>query len=151
MHTILWGSKSSDCNKDEYDRRYSLCFWNPNNHCVENMAPSLPQRCAAVSASPKFDSNPFQHIVTVGHNTTVFIYNRIRIKQEETAKLRSEGNKQLDTWHWLRPRSTVPPGCHWQLWWSASTQTPLFCPEGYVLCWRGWPKIFHWLSNWSTQ
>jgi hypothetical protein len=36
--------------------------------------------------------NPFRHMVIVGHNTIVFIYNRILREQEETAKPRSEGD-----------------------------------------------------------
>jgi len=55
MHAILWASESCDCNKDEYDWRNALCLWNPKNHCFRNAAPSLPQSCAAVSATPKFD------------------------------------------------------------------------------------------------
>jgi len=55
IHAILWCSKACDCNIDKYDRRNALWLWNPKNHCCENMAPSLPQTSAEVTASLKFD------------------------------------------------------------------------------------------------
>jgi len=51
MHTILWGSESCYCNKDEYNRQNALCLWNPKNPCCENTAPSLLQSCTEVSAA----------------------------------------------------------------------------------------------------
>ena len=53
----------------------------------------------------------FRRMVTVGHNATVFIYNRIPTKREETAKPRSEGDMQRDASYWRRVRSSLPPGC----------------------------------------
>jgi len=55
MYAILWGSKSCDFNKDEYDRRNALCLWNPKKHCFGNAAASLRQSCAAVLAARKSD------------------------------------------------------------------------------------------------
>jgi len=40
--------------------------------------------------------NPFRHMVTVSHNATVFLYNRIPTGREDTAKPRSEGDMQPD-------------------------------------------------------
>jgi len=129
MHSILWGSESCDSNKDEYDRRNALCLWNPRNHCFENTAPSQPQSCAAVSATP------FRSMVTIGHNATVCVYNRIPTEWEETAKLRSEGDMLCDQWFWCWAQSILPLGCLWRLWWCASTLTQPFCPDGNVFCW----------------
>jgi len=55
MHAIVYGSESGDCNKDEYDITNTLCLWHPRNHCFENMAPSLTQLCAAITAASTFD------------------------------------------------------------------------------------------------
>jgi len=79
--------------------------------------------------------NPFRRMVTVGHNATVFIYNRIPTEREETAEPRSEGDMQRDASYWRRARSSLPPGCLWQLWRSASTLTEPFRPDGNVFCW----------------
>ena len=59
----------------------------------------------------RYPMNPFRRMVTVGSNTTVFVYNWILTEREETAKLRSEGYIQRDALylHWVR--STLPPGC----------------------------------------
>jgi len=54
MHGIVSGSKVCVCNKEKYDRRNALCLRNLMNHYFGNTAQSLPQSCAAVSASPKF-------------------------------------------------------------------------------------------------
>ena len=43
-----------------------------------------------------YPTNQFRRMVTVGHNATVSIYNRIPREGEETAKSRSEGNMQRD-------------------------------------------------------
>jgi len=58
-----------------------------------------------------YPMNPFRRMVTVGHNATVFIYNRIPTEREETAQPRSEGNMQCDASYWRRARSSLPPGC----------------------------------------
>jgi len=58
-----------------------------------------------------YPMNPFRRMVTVGHNATVFIYNRIPTKREETAKPRSEGDMQRDVSYWRRARSSLPPVC----------------------------------------
>ena len=58
-----------------------------------------------------YPMNPFRRMVTVGHNTTAFVYNRIPTEREETAKLRSEGDMQRDTSYWRRARTSLPPGC----------------------------------------
>ena len=55
--------------------------------------------------------NPFRPMVTVGHNATVSIYNRIPTEREETAKSRSESDMQGDASYWRRARSSLPPGC----------------------------------------
>jgi len=55
--------------------------------------------------------NPFRPMVTVGHNATVFIHNRIQTELEETAKPRPEGDMQRDAVYWRRARSSLPPGC----------------------------------------
>jgi len=65
-------------------------------------------------------------MVTVGHNATVFIHNRIPTEQEETAKLRSEGDMQRDPSYWCQAWSGLPPGCHWWLWRSAFSLTEPF-------------------------
>ena len=36
--------------------------------------------------------NPFRRMVTVGHNATGFIYNKIQTEPEETGKPRLDGN-----------------------------------------------------------
>jgi len=43
-----------------------------------------------------YPMNLFRRMVTVGHNATVFIYNRIPSEREETAKLPSECDRQRD-------------------------------------------------------
>jgi len=58
-----------------------------------------------------YPMNPFQRMVTVGQNATVFIYNRIPTEREETAKPRSEGDMQRDALYWRRARGSLPPGC----------------------------------------
>jgi hypothetical protein len=55
IHTIVWGTKYCNCNKDQYDRWNALWLWNTENHSCDNPAPSLPQTCAEVSAAPIFD------------------------------------------------------------------------------------------------
>jgi len=160
MHAILWGSESCDCNKDEYDRRNALCLWNPKNHCFENMAPRLPQSCAAVSAAgglcvasgPIYillisPINPFRCMATVGYNATVLVYNRIRTVWEEMGILRSEGDMQCDACYCRWVRIYPPPGCLWRLWWSESTPTQPFHPDGNVFCWCYMVSLWNiWLS-----
>jgi len=79
--------------------------------------------------------NLLRCMVTVGHNTTVFVYNKILTEQEETAKLWSEGDMRRNTSYWRRAWSSLPPGCLWQLWLSASTLTEPFRPDGNIFCW----------------
>jgi len=58
-----------------------------------------------------YPMNPYRCIITVGHNATVFIYNRIPTEREETEEPRSEGDMQRDASNWRRARSCLPPGC----------------------------------------
>ena len=58
-----------------------------------------------------YPMNPFRRMVTVGHNATVSIDNRIPTEQEETAKSRSGGDMRCDSSYWCRARSRLPPGC----------------------------------------
>ena len=46
-----------------------------------------------------YPMNPFQCMVTVGHNARVFVSNRRPTEQEETAKQRSEGNMERNVWY----------------------------------------------------
>jgi len=82
-----------------------------------------------------YPMNPFWRMVTVGHNATVFSYNRITTKLEETAKPRSEGDIQCDASYWRRARSSLSPGCLWRLWQSTSTLTEPFRPDRNVFSW----------------
>jgi len=58
-----------------------------------------------------YPMNPFRRMLTVGHNATVFIYNRIPTEREETAKARSDRDMQRHASYWRRARSSLPPGC----------------------------------------
>jgi len=58
-----------------------------------------------------YSMNPFRRMVTVGHNATVFMYNRIPTEGEETAEPRLEGDIQRDASDWRRARTSLPPGC----------------------------------------
>jgi len=58
-----------------------------------------------------YPMNPFRRMVTVGHNATVFIYHRIPLEREDTAKPRLEGDMQRDTSFRRRARSSLPTGC----------------------------------------
>jgi len=80
-------------------------------------------------------TNPFRRMVTVGHNATVFVLNRIPTEPEEMAKLRSEGDMQRDASFWRWARSSLPPGWLCRLWRSASTLTEPFRPDGNVFSW----------------
>jgi hypothetical protein len=42
---------------------------------------------------------------------------------------------QHDAWNWSRVQSNPPPECLWQLWWSVSTLTEPFRPDGSIFCW----------------
>ena len=57
-----------------------------------------------------YPMNPFRHMVTVGRNATVFIYNRIPTEPEEMAKRRSEGDMQRDASLRRWAQSRLPPG-----------------------------------------
>jgi len=57
-----------------------------------------------------YPMNPFRRMVTVGHNATVFFYNRIPTEPEEMVKLRSEGDMQCDALFWRWARCSLPPG-----------------------------------------
>jgi len=57
-----------------------------------------------------YPMNPFRRMVTVGHNATVFVYNRIPTEPEEMAKLQSEGDMQRNASLWCWARSSLPPG-----------------------------------------
>jgi len=63
---------------------------------------------------------------TVGHNATVFVYDRIPTEREDTAKPQSEGDMQRDALCWRRVGSSLPPGCLWRLWRSHSARTEMF-------------------------
>jgi len=78
--------------------------------------------------------NPFQRMVTVGHNAWVFIYSRTPTDQVKTVKLRLEGIMHCDKWHWRPAESDPPPGCLWQLWRSASNLTQPFRLDRNVFC-----------------
>jgi len=80
--------------------------------------------------------NLFPRMVTVGHNATVFIYNRIPTKREETAKPRSEGDMQRHVSYWCRALSSLPPGCLWRHWRSASTLTEMVFADGSFSQWE---------------
>jgi len=84
-----------------------------------------------------YPMNPFGRMVTVGHNPTVIVYNVIPRKRYETTKLRSEGSMQHDASYCGWARSSLPLGCLWRLWWSMSTLTEPFRPDGNGFCW--WP------------
>ena len=58
-----------------------------------------------------YPMNPFRRMVTVGHNTTVFVYNRIPKERVQILKLRSENDMQSDVWDWQRARSNLKSGC----------------------------------------
>jgi len=90
---------------------------------------------------------PFRRMVAVGHNATMFLYNRIPTDWEETAKLLSKGGMQCDASYWRRARSSLPPGCLWWLWWSASTLTQPLRPHGNVFCW--WSMLVT-LTTWCS-
>jgi len=64
-----------------------------------------------ISISLMYPMNLFRRMVTVGHNATVSIYNRIPTEREEPANSRSEGDVQRDATYWRRARSSLPPGC----------------------------------------
>ena len=83
-----------------------------------NMTDEMPcaYRTLRVASGPiyillMYLMNPFRRMVTVGHNATVFIYNRIPTEREETVEPGSEGDKQRDVSYWGRSRSSLPPGC----------------------------------------
>jgi len=82
--------------------------------------------------------NPFQHIVTVGHNTRVIVYNRRPIEREDTVEERSEGDMERDALKWSRAGSNPPRGYPRQLWRSASTPTEPFHPDRNTFCWCPW-------------
>ena len=85
-----------------------------------------------------YSMNPFRRMVTVGHNATVFIYNTIPTEREATVKPELESDMQRNASYWRRARSSLPPGCLWRLWQSASTLTEPFRPAGNVFCWCHW-------------
>jgi len=58
-----------------------------------------------------YPMNPFRRMVTVAHNPTVIVYNRIPTERYKTTKLRSEGDMQRDASFWGWARSSLPPGC----------------------------------------
>jgi len=89
-----------------------------------------------------YSMNPFRRMVTVGHNPTVIVYNRIPKERYETLKPRSEGDMQRDASYWRWARSSLPPGCLWRLWRSTSTLTEPFRPDWNVFCWwELWPNV----------
>jgi len=69
--------------------------------------------------------HPFQCMVTVGHNTRVFVQNMKPAEREDTEKLRLEGNMGCYAWYWHRARSNPPAVCLWRLWSSTSTVTEI--------------------------
>jgi len=85
-----------------------------------------------------YPMNPFWRMVTVGHNASVFVYNRIMTEQENMANLRLEGDMQRDASYWRWALSSLPPGCLWRLWESASTLTEHYRPDGHVSGWCHW-------------
>jgi len=90
--------------------------------------------------------NPFRRMVTVCNNTRVFVYNRRPTEREEMAKWQLEGDMQHDAWYWHRVLSNPPPGCLCRLWWSASTLTEPFRPDGNVFLWC---TTILWFLYWS--
>jgi len=91
---------------------------NPVTVTKTNMIDEMPCACGTlgVASGPiyvllMYPMDPNRRIVTVGHNPTVFIYNRIPTEREETEKPRSEGDMQRDASYWRRARSSLPPGC----------------------------------------
>ena len=104
--------------------------------------------------------NPFRCMVTVGHYATFIVYNGIPTKWEDTAKQRSEGNMQCNASSWCRLRSSLPPGCLWWLWRSASTLAQPVRPDGNVFCWwalwdldvvtaqKIWIRLWYQLRSW---
>jgi len=78
--------------------------------------------------------NPLRHMVSVGHNVRVFIWNWRPTQREEMVKLWLEGNMRRDTWSWRRALRIPPPGCLWHLGPSASTLTQPFRLDGNIFC-----------------
>jgi len=98
---IHCADESSDSTRDEYDKRNALWLWNCNNHCCENMAPSLLQSmrsglsccwgllqtCSVVSAAldvscrPAETSQQLQYLTILMVNVVAFwmhLHNRRR-------------------------------------------------------------------------
>jgi len=78
---------------------------------------------------------PLRHMFSVGHNAGQFLYNWRLTEREETAKGRSEGVMQRDTWYWRWAQSNQPRGCLCPLWLSASTVGQPFRPDRNLFSW----------------
>ena len=72
---------------------------------------TLPVASGPIYILLMYPMNPFRRMVTVGHNSTVFVYNMIPTERDETVKPQSEGDRQRDLSYWCRAQSSLPQGC----------------------------------------
>jgi len=79
--------------------------------------------------------NPFWRIVTVGHNTTVIVYNWRLTEREEMVKQQSEGDVQCNPLCRGRAQSNLPPWWLWRLWQSAYPSRAPIHLNGFLFSW----------------